>query len=137
MSSSKGAGRGSKVFHQGNEDVSRCEPGLAAQAAPELWRQDELRFSLDGLAQSFEAFVIDRRVGPRLDGTPLGGADVETIQLLARSALPSIEAAIAAWQPGPCESGTWPMPRDHNETCIFTIIPLLQRPGPVWPNKEE
>jgi signal transduction histidine kinase len=33
-------------------------------------------------------------VGPRPDGTPLGGADVETIQLLARSALPSIEAAL-------------------------------------------
>ncbi len=33
-------------------------------------------------------------VGPRLDGTPLGGVDLETIQLLARSALPSIEAAL-------------------------------------------
>jgi len=33
-------------------------------------------------------------VGPRLDGTPLGGVDVETIQLLARAALPSTEAAL-------------------------------------------
>jgi len=33
-------------------------------------------------------------VGPRLDGTPLGGVDLETIQLLARAALPSTEAAL-------------------------------------------
>jgi len=33
-------------------------------------------------------------VGPRLDGLPLGGVDVETIQMLARAALPSVEAAL-------------------------------------------
>jgi signal transduction histidine kinase len=33
-------------------------------------------------------------VGPRLDGMPLGGVDVETIQMVARAALPSTEAAL-------------------------------------------
>jgi signal transduction histidine kinase len=33
-------------------------------------------------------------VGPRLDGTPPGGVDLETIRMLARSVLPSIEAAL-------------------------------------------
>jgi signal transduction histidine kinase len=33
-------------------------------------------------------------VGPRLDGTPLGGVDVETIRLLARGAAAPLEAAL-------------------------------------------
>jgi hypothetical protein len=33
-------------------------------------------------------------IGPRLDGTPPGGVDIETIRMLARSVLPSIEAAL-------------------------------------------
>jgi signal transduction histidine kinase len=33
-------------------------------------------------------------IGPRLDGTSIGGIDLETIRLLARRALPSIEAAL-------------------------------------------
>ncbi|HEV8636743.1 MAG TPA: HAMP domain-containing sensor histidine kinase [Chloroflexota bacterium] len=33
-------------------------------------------------------------VGPRLDGTPLGGVDVQTIRLLARSAAAPLEAAL-------------------------------------------
>lgn len=33
-------------------------------------------------------------VGPRLDGTPPGGVDLETIRMLGRSVLPSLEAAV-------------------------------------------
>jgi hypothetical protein len=33
-------------------------------------------------------------IGPRLDGTPPGGVDIETIRMLGRSVLPSIEAAL-------------------------------------------
>jgi hypothetical protein len=33
-------------------------------------------------------------IGPRLDGTPPGGVDIETVRMLARSVLPSIEAAL-------------------------------------------
>lgn len=33
-------------------------------------------------------------IGPRLDGAPPGGVDIETIRMLARSVLPSLEAAL-------------------------------------------
>jgi len=33
-------------------------------------------------------------IGPRLDGTPPGGVDIETIRMLGRSVLPAIEAAL-------------------------------------------
>jgi hypothetical protein len=33
-------------------------------------------------------------IGPRLDGTPPGGVDLETVRMLARRVLPSIEAAL-------------------------------------------
>jgi len=33
-------------------------------------------------------------IGPRLDGTPPGGVDVETVRMLGRSVLPALEAAL-------------------------------------------
>jgi hypothetical protein len=33
-------------------------------------------------------------IGPRLDGTPPGGVDIETVRMLARSVLPCLEAAL-------------------------------------------